>query len=624
MTESTNHVKNFLLFIGLLITIIIPTNTYSANADPGRSRLVYGCIPQGQHARCDPLNNEFSSLTSVGHVQRISTVNLTKSDPIEGVFGSALAINGYKQEFFTVQNKPELNPKIFSLSFWMKQDPIHVTNSAIISHVNAKKTAGWYFQLNVTKTQTSIQFSVTNTDGKIFTVSSPFETGVFQNVVGTFDGRGLKIYLNGYLKGHNEFAGNYIANPDVPLNVGLNSFDYRRPWTGLIDELRFYNFALSDSEVQKFSDYGAYLLLSRAPDDALIGYWPFEGGLIDKSGNRNDGKIVLLAVSMVFSPYGKLYFSIRDGGEIKIMTPNFSVLKEPFVRLQDPSTNTYQEIRGITLDPDFLTNHFVYAYVGIKDNSTGISYSRVMRFTETDNIATDPKVLIDNIPTSDEPQFAGAVAFGPDDKLYVTTSYSAKIEDGQNANLTGKVLRINRDGTIPPDNPFPNSPIYSLGHRSIFGIAFDNTTRMGMVSENDARNDVINVLKKGGDYSFPAGVQHGPPSFLSAIKRSETDNSIVIIKPARTYYTSYYSAVTPTQAIFYDGNKFPALKGKFLTVSYGERSIYAFTMNSTGNITEELAIRFPEVQGHLVSIANGPDGEIYVGGENLYKFRINR
>ena len=40
---------------------------------------------------------------------------------------------------------------------------------------------------------------------------------------------------------------------------------------------------------------------------ALIGYWPFEGGLIDKSGNGNDGKIVLLAVSMVFSPYGKLY-----------------------------------------------------------------------------------------------------------------------------------------------------------------------------------------------------------------------------------------------------------------------------------------------------------------------------
>ena len=55
---------------------------------------------------------------------------------------------------------------------------------------------------------------------------------------------------------------------------------------------------------------------------------------------------------------------------------------------------------------------------------------------------------------------------------------------------------------------------------------------MGMVSQNDARNnDVINVLKKGGDYSFPPGVQHGYPSFLSAIKRSETDNSIVIIKP---------------------------------------------------------------------------------------------
>ena len=46
---------------------------------------------------------------------------------------------------------------------------------------------------------------------------------------------------------------------------------------------------------------------------------------------------------------------------------------------------------GITLDPNFLTNHFVYAYVGVKDGNTGISYSRVMRFTETENIATDPE-----------------------------------------------------------------------------------------------------------------------------------------------------------------------------------------------------------------------------------------
>jgi glucose/arabinose dehydrogenase len=289
-------------------------------------------------------------------------------------------------------------------------------------------------------------------------------------------------------------------------------------------------------------------------------------------------------------------------------------LKEPFVRLQDPSTNAHQEILGITLDPNFAVNHFVYAYVVVKDGNTGTIFSRVMRFTETENRATEQKILIDNIPARNGPFLAGGLVFGPDDKLYVSTGYSAQIEQGQNSNLTGKVLRINRDGTIPVDNPFPNSPVYSAGHRSMYGIAFDNKSQMEIVAENDARNfDEVNLLKKGGNYGFPG---QSLPSSSSTPFRLQTDN-VSAIKPARTYFPP----ITPAQTIFYDENKFPALKGKFLIVSYGERSIYAIGLNSNRSISEELAIRLPETRGHLVSIAQSPEGDIYIGGENLYKLQ---
>jgi glucose/arabinose dehydrogenase len=609
----------FFLFVGIFaIIIIISTIVYSPNAtnaatgDSDLARMVYGCIPQGQIVRCDPSSGEFSSLLTTGVVERVSTVNSTKSDPIEGVFGSALPVNGYRQEYLTIPNQLKLNSEIFSVSFWLKQDPAYVANSAIISHVNAEKNAGWSFQLNVTKVQTSIQFSVTNSDGKVFTVSTPIETGVFQNVVGTFDGEELKIYLNGYLVERNQFNGSYNANPDVPLNVGLNSYDYGRAWTGLLDELRYYDRVISDKEVQKLTDYGAYFQLYHASnDEGLIGYWSFDdGGLMDNSGNGNDGKIVLLAVSMVFSPDGKLFFSVRDAGEIKIMKPISTVLKEPFVRLQDRSTNAHQDILGITLDPDFPANHFVYAYVVVNDTDTGIIFSRVMRFTESENRAIDQKILIDNIPTRNGPLFAGGLVFGPDDKLYVATSYSDKIEKGHNSNLTGKVLRINRDGTIPDDNPIPNSPVYSGGHRSIFGIAFDNTTRMALIAENDVRGkDEINLLKKGGNYGFPGLTSPAVPYRLQA-------DNISAIKPIRPYYVP----ITPTQAIFY-GNNIPALKDKFLFVANGERSIYAIALNSNGSIREELAVRLPEARGHLVSIAKSPEGDIYIGGENLFKLK---
>ena len=90
-------------------------------------------------------------------------------------------------------------------------------------------------------------------------------------------------------------------------------------------------------------------------------------------------------------------------------------------------------------------------------------------------------------------------------------------------NLTGKVLRINRDGTIPEDNPFPNSPVYTLNHRSIFGIAFDKIMGTAIVAENDVRhNDEINVLKKGGNYGFPVAQStlSSPPA-----QTSQTANS---------------------------------------------------------------------------------------------------
>ena len=170
-----------------------------------------------------------------------------------------MAINGYRQQYFTIPNKQVINPEVFSVSFWIKQDPSYIGNSAIISHTNIENTAGWSFQFNVTKSQKSIQFSVMNTDGKTFTVSTPFDTGIFQNLVGTFDGKELKIYLNGFLIDSTQFQGKYESDPGMPLNVGLNSYNFGRSWTGQIDELRIYNKSILPNYVGKLSDYGSYI-----------------------------------------------------------------------------------------------------------------------------------------------------------------------------------------------------------------------------------------------------------------------------------------------------------------------------------------------------------------------------
>ena len=105
---------------------------------------------------------------------------------------------------------------------------------------------------------------------------------------------------------------------------------------------------------------------------------------------------------------------------------NFYGLGRTVCQVIDPSTNAHEDILGITLDPNFATNHFVYAYIIVKDNNTGTISSRVIRFTELDSKATDPKILIDNIPTRDGAFLAGGLVFGPDDKLYVATGILIK------------------------------------------------------------------------------------------------------------------------------------------------------------------------------------------------------
>jgi glucose/arabinose dehydrogenase len=575
----------------------------------------YGCTKFGQEVHCGPMTNKFDSVTATGHTQHIFTMNLTTLEPVEGVFGNALAINGYRQQYLTVPNQLVINPLVFSVSLWIKQDHGFLANSSIISHVNSAKTAGWNVGSIVVNSQSHIEFSVPNSDGKIFSALSPIDRGIFQNIVGVFDGKSVKIYLNGFLSDSIVFEGDYYPNPDVPMNIGLNAFDYRRSWNGLIDEVRLYKRAISESEIRGLADYGNYHQLSNlsSKDNGLIGYWPFEGSGEDRSGNSNDGKLILPAVNMVFSPDERLFISVREAGEIRIMNHGLTPIEEPFVKLQDRSTNATQEIFGITLDPDFLTNHYVYAYVTAKDPNTGNNFNRVIRFTESENRATDQKLLIDDIPAAGKGNpFAGSLAFGPDEKLYVATGYSNQLQPGQNINLTGKVLRINSDGTIPPDNPFPNSPVYTLGHRSMFGIAFDKATGAGIVTENDViHHDEINLLESGGDYGYAVKQQQ---QYSSQAKLIQTDNRSAI-EPVRTYY----KIITPTQMVFYDDNRFRTLKGMFLVVSHSEGSIYALSINETGSLVKEVAINLPELRGHIISIAKAPDGEIYIAGENMYK-----
>jgi glucose/arabinose dehydrogenase len=98
----------------------------------------------------------------------------------------------------------------------------------------------------------------------------------------------------------------------------------------------------------------------------------------------------------------------------------------------------------------------------------------------------------------------GLVKVGPDGKLWIGTGEAGDPPRAQNrANLGGKILRINLDGSIPDDNPFLNSPVYSLGHRNVQGLAFDSANRPWAVEFGQNTWDELNLIVPGGNYGWP-------------------------------------------------------------------------------------------------------------------------
>ncbi|MGZ7070134.1 MAG: PQQ-dependent sugar dehydrogenase [Methanobacterium sp.] len=192
-----------------------------------------------------------------------------------------------------------------------------------------------------------------------------------------------------------------------------------------------------------------------------------------------------------FLPDDSLIFTER-GGEVSILENG--TLKS--VGRINVSETGESGLLGIAVDPEFNTNKFVYLYY-----TTG-NGNRLSRFTLNGKLENET-ILIDNIPGG-QIHNGGRIKFGPDGKLYVTTGEANNGPLAQNINSTGgKILRINKDGTVPSDNPFGNY-VYSYGHRDPQGITWNPITKEMYSSEHgNIRFDEINIIVKGGNYGWP-------------------------------------------------------------------------------------------------------------------------
>lgn len=319
-------------------------------------------------------------------------------------------------------------------------------------------------------------------------------------------------------------------------------------------------------------------------------------------------------VGLAQAPDGRIFFNERLTGQVRIInppTPQWLLQSAPFCQLTI-ATNGEQGLLGLALDPNFSdpNNRFVYVY----HSASSPLRNRVVRYTDNGGTCENETVILDNLPASTNHN-GGIILFGPDGKLYVVIGDAENTANSQNVtSLAGKILRVNRDGTAPSDNPFFSNTnanaqkVFSLGHRNSYGMTFHAQTGQLWETENGpADNDEINRIVPGGNYGWPTvrGVANNP-NFrdpLLAYVPVIAPTGIISIPETSTVYT-------------------PGYRNNLLFTAWNDGRIRRLVLNGS-NLTSlgSSSTAYNGGQGGLLSLMLGTDGYVYVSNASAI-FRV--
>ena len=292
-------------------------------------------------------------------------------------------------------------------------------------------------------------------------------------------------------------------------------------------------------------------------------------------------------------------FVAEKGGAIRVVAPAGNgtalPLDAPLAVLRTPDGVFDGGLLGIALHPDFADNRFVYVFLTYVDGGGAGGGDRelrnkIMRITESGNRLQEAVTILDGIPASPFTN-GGFIKFGPDAKLYAGTG---AVSDGSHlpqdpGSLSGKILRINDDGTVPADNPFPGSPVYSLGHRNPQGMAWDGEGNMFVAESGPQKNDEINLVRAGMNYGWPEQqCSGGNGTFVDAV-------------------LCYDPTIGPGGILFYTGDRLE-LRSPFVMASLDAANLYQLDFEEGLGSQESILSGI----GRVRDAVEGPDGSIYV------------
>ena len=307
---------------------------------------------------------------------------------------------------------------------------------------------------------------------------------------------------------------------------------------------------------------------------------------------------------LVFAPDGRMFFTQRPGVISVVENGNNSVWLALDSVVQEVGESG---LLGITLHPDFSQNGYVYVGYTYAESKAPLKLvNKLVRYKEDASTKTPSfdMVILDGVE-GNYVHNIGALEFGPDGKLYVTIGEIFAPDLAQDMSvLNGKILRMNDDGSVPSDNPFPGSYIYSLGHRNPQGIAFHPQTQAlwstehGPSEEQGCCNDEINLIKPGANYGWPI------------IRGSQTQAGL----ETPVVHSGDTTTWAPTGGAFITQGEW---QGSFVFTGLRGQALYRATFDSADPSKIQRVDRYLHNQfGRLRNVIEGPDGKLYIAVSN--------
>jgi len=265
----------------------------------------------------------------------------------------------------------------------------------------------------------------------------------------------------------------------------------------------------------------------------------------------------------------------------------------------------------VVLHPNFASNQLVYlSYVEAGEGDTrGAAVARVKLTLDAKGggALSGLQVIWRQVPKVEgKGHYGHRIAFNGG-YLWITSGERQKFEPAQDmqANL-GKVLRLNDDGSVPPDNPFAQqggvtAQIWTLGHRNPLGIAFDAQSRLWVHEMGPSGGDELNMIERGENYGYPR-VSNGDHYDGRVIPDHSTSSEY------KAPVVSWNPVISPAGFIIYRGSLFPNWQGSGFIGGLSSEALIRIAFDGT---TAREAERF-DMDARIREVEEGPDGAIWL------------